>query len=150
MGFITLLIMVGKKIGRFILQTLDEYRQKVSDDIDQAATLRVKAEQLLKDCQDQHQQSLIQIQHILEHIQAESDRLRQEALVEMAEFNKMAEWILCTRIEQAKARALDDIRAQIANIAIKAASHVIGDTLSIDQDNLLIDDTLHKIKRSVH
>ena len=126
--FVAFLFYVGTH--NVIIEALDKRGARIKTDLEDAARLRDEAAQLLAEFQRQQQDIEREASDIVASAKAEAERLVMEARIKVEEFvarrTKMAE----TKIGQAEAQALADVRAAIAEAAVAAAGKVLARTPS--------------------
>jgi len=118
-GFIGVLIYVGAH--EMLLKLIDQRRDRIKAELDEATRLKEEAQALLA----QYQRKQREAAEILAGANAEAERMMTEAGAKMEEFlarrTKMAE----TKIAQAEAQALADVRAAAAEAAVSAAERIL-------------------------
>jgi F-type H+-transporting ATPase subunit b len=124
--FVGILVYVG--VHRKIAQALDHRRDRIKAELDEARRLREEAQSLLAHYQQKQKEAETEAAAILTNAKADAERLALEAETKMNEFvarrTKMAE----TKISQAEAQALADVRAAAADAAVAAAERILQDT----------------------
>jgi F-type H+-transporting ATPase subunit b len=125
--FVGILIYVG--VPKIILKALDDRAKRVQADLDEARRLKEEASRLLAQYQGKQKQAETEAASIIEGAKAEAGRIAAEAKVKMEEFvarrSKMAE----TKIAQAEAQAVADVRAAAADAAVTAAEKILTQTV---------------------
>jgi F-type H+-transporting ATPase subunit b len=125
--FVGVLIYYG--VHTMITGVLDQRSARIRADLDEARRLKEEAAALLAEYRRKQQSAEREAAQIVAGAKAEADRLGVEAKTRMEEFvarrTKMAE----TKIAQAEAQALADVRAAAANAAVTAASSVLSQTV---------------------
>ena len=118
-GFVGVLIYVGAH--EMLLKLIDQRRDRIKAELDEATRLKEEAQALLA----QYQRKQREAAEILAGANAEAERMMTEAGAKMEEFlarrTKMAE----TKIAQAEAQALADVRAAAAEAAVSAAERIL-------------------------
>jgi F-type H+-transporting ATPase subunit b len=121
--FLGILAYVG--VHRTILNTLDKRSARIKTELDEARQLRDEAKKLLAEYQNKKGEAEREAEAILAGAKADAERLASEADVKLADFiarrTKMAE----TKIGQAEAQAVADVRAAAAEAAVAAAEKVL-------------------------
>lgn len=121
--FLGILAYVG--VHRTILDTLDKRSARIRTELDEARQLRDEAKKLLAEYQNKKGEAEREAEAILAGAKADAERLAAEADVKLADFiarrTKMAE----TKIGQAEAQAVADVRAAAAEAAVAAAEKVL-------------------------
>jgi F-type H+-transporting ATPase subunit b len=125
--FVGILIYVG--VPKIILKALDDRAKRVQADLDEARRLKEEAARLLAEYQGKQKQAETEAASIIEGAKAEAERIAADAKVKMEEFvvrrSKMAE----TKIAQAEAQAVADVRAAAAEAAVTAAEKILTQTV---------------------
>ena len=121
--FIGVIVYAGahkKMIG-----ALDDRSARIKAELDEARRLREEAGKLLAEYQRKQREAEREAEAIVAEAKAEAERVAAEARVKMEEFvarrTKQAE----TKIGQAEAQALADVRAAAADAAVAAAETIL-------------------------
>jgi F-type H+-transporting ATPase subunit b len=124
--FVGILVYVGAH--RKITDALDHRSARIKAELDEATRLREEAQSLLAHYQQKQKEAENEAQAILTNAKADAERMAVEAEQKMAEFvarrTKMAE----TKIAQAEAQALADVRSAAVDAAVTAAERIFRDT----------------------
>ena len=125
--FLAVLAKLG--VHRMILAALDARSARIKTELDEARRVRDEAQALLAAYQRKRAEADREADAILVAAKEEAERLAAEAKAKVEEFvvrrTKMAE----TKIAQAEAQALADVRAAAAEAAIAAAEKILKDTV---------------------
>jgi F-type H+-transporting ATPase subunit b len=129
---IAFLIFVGvlAKVGahRMINDGLDSRAARIKSELDEAKRVRDEAEALLAEYRRKRGEADREADAIVTAARAEAERLAAEAKSKVEEFvarrTKMAE----TKIAQAEAQAVADVRSAAADAAVAAAEKILSDT----------------------
>jgi F-type H+-transporting ATPase subunit b len=121
--FVGLLVYLG--VHRKLLDALDGRRAKIKSELDEARRLREEAQALLAEFQRKGREAENEAEAIIAGAKAEAERLAAEAKAKMEEFvtrrTKMAE----TKIVQAEAHAVAEVRAAASDAAVAAAEKIL-------------------------
>jgi len=124
--FIGVLVRLGAH--RVIIGALDDRAARIKAELDAATRLRQEAQALLADYQRKRREADREAEAIIVAAKGESERLAADAKIKVDEFvarrTKMAE----TKIAQAEAQALADVRAAAADAAVAAAEKILSET----------------------
>lgn len=124
--FLGVLAYVG--VHKKIAEALDQRRDRIKAELDEAQRLREEAQKLLEHYRQKQRQAESEAELIITGAKAEAERMALDAKAKMEEFvarrTKMAE----TKIAQAEAQALADVRAAAAEAAVGAAEKVLRET----------------------
>jgi len=124
--FVALLGYLGAH--RMILASLDQRRDKIKSELDEARRLREEAEKLLAEYRRRQQDAESEAQIIIRNAQAEAERVAEEAHARLEELIARRTAIAQTKIAQAEAQALADVRAAAADAAVAAAEKILRQT----------------------
>jgi F-type H+-transporting ATPase subunit b len=121
--FMGILVYVGAH--RKIAAALDDRRARIAAELDEARRLREEAAALLGEYRRRQQQAEAEAEQIVAAANAEAERMAVEARAKLDEFvarrTKMAE----TKIAQAEAQAMADVRAAATEAAVAAAEKIL-------------------------
>lgn len=113
-------------VHKVIMRSLDQRSDRIKAELDEAARLKNEAMALLADYQRKRQEAEQEAQSIIAGAKAEAERLAIEGKAKAEEFvarrTKMAE----TKIAQAEAQAVADVRSAAADAAIAAAEKILA------------------------
>jgi F-type H+-transporting ATPase subunit b len=111
-----------------LLEALDARRARIQAELDEARRLKDEAAKLVAHYQGKRQDAEAEADALIAGARAEAERYAAEAHAKMDEFvarrTKMAE----TKIAQAEAQALADVRAAAAEAAVSAAADVLRES----------------------
>src|SRR5215468_3186637 len=121
--FAVILIRLG--VPNLLFKALDDRSARIKAELDEALKLRKEAEGVLAEYRRRQGEAEKTAESIILNARVEADRMAAEAQVKVEEFiarrTKMAE----TKIAQAEAQALADVRATAADVAIAAAEAIL-------------------------
>jgi F-type H+-transporting ATPase subunit b len=125
--FVGIMIYVG--VPAMIARSLDQRTSRVKAELDEAARLRDEAQALLAEYQRKQHDAEREADAIILNAKLEAERMASEAAQKVEDFvarrTKMAE----TKIGQAEAQALADVRAAAADAAVAAAEKVLSQSV---------------------
>jgi len=140
-------ILVYVKVDRYLLDSLDQRRTRIKAELDDARRLKEEAEKLLADYQRKQGEAEREAQEIIAGAKAEAERLAIEAKAKMEEFvsrrTKMAE----TKITQAEAQAVADVRSAAAEAAVAAAEKILTRTAKGKVAEDLLEEGIEDVKK---
>jgi len=143
--FCALLVYVG--VPGKIFATLDQRSARIKAELDEARRLREEAEQLLAAYRRKQNEAEREAATLIASAQAEAERMAQEASKKTEEFiarrTKMAE----TKISQAEAQALADVRAAAAEAAVAAAEKILAQSVKGQVADNLIAQGIAEVKK---
>ena len=125
--FVGILIYVG--VPKMLIDALDARAKRVQAELGEARRLKEEAQKLLAEYQGKQRQAETEAAAIIEGAKVEAERIAAEAHAKMEEFvvrrTKMAE----TKIAQAEAQAVADVRAAAAEAAVAAAEKILTESV---------------------
>jgi F-type H+-transporting ATPase subunit b len=117
------------KVHKLLLKSIDDRRERIKAEFDEARRLKAEAEALLATYRRKQQEAEHEAQAIIAGAKTEAERLAAEAEAKIEEFvvrrTKMAE----SKIAQAEAQALADVRSAAAEVAAAAAKTILTRTV---------------------
>ena len=146
--FVGLLVYIGAH--RMILSALDQRRDKIEGELDEARRLREEAEKLLAEYRRKRQEAEGEAQTIISSAQAEAQRIADEAHAKMQDMIERRTTIAQTKIAQAEAQALADVRAAAADAAVAAAEKILKKTAKGKVAEDLLAKGIEEIKAKLH
>jgi F-type H+-transporting ATPase subunit b len=121
--FVLILFYVGAH--KKLMEAIDQRSARIRAELDEARRLRDEAEELLAEYKRKQGEAEREAQAIVAEAGAEAERIAAESKIKMEDFvarrTKMAE----TKIGQAEAQALADVRAAAADAAVAAAEKIL-------------------------
>ena len=125
--FLGVLVYVG--VPKMLLDALDDRAKRVQAELDEARRLKEEAQKLLAEYKAKQRQADEEAAAIVEGAKAEAGRVAAETKIKMEDFvarrTKMAE----TKIAQAEAQAIADVRAAAADAAVSAAEKILTESV---------------------
>ena len=124
--FVVLLVYMG--VHKRLAEMIDARRIRIQAELDEARRLKEEAQKLVAEYKRRQGEAEAEADALVANARAEAERYAAEAHAKLEEFiarrTKMAE----TKISQAEAQALADVRAAAADAAVAAASEVLSQT----------------------
>ncbi len=144
-AFVIFVILVGWKGTSRITAALDKRAQNIRRQLDEAQNLREEAQAALADYQRQQRDALDEAEQIISNAKQEVERLKVEAEKALAVTLKRREEQAMTRIAQAEAKALQDVREQAVDLAISVTSRLIGENMNSDVENRVLKNSMDEL-----
>ena len=124
--FVLLLVYMG--VHKRLAEMIDARRIRIQAELDEARRLKEEAQKLVAEYKRRQGEAEAEADALVANARAEAERYAAEAHTKLEEFiarrTKMAE----TKILQAEAQALADVRAAAADAAVAAAGEVLTQT----------------------
>jgi F-type H+-transporting ATPase subunit b len=147
-AFLGVLVYFGAH--KMMVNYIDQRRDRIKAELDEALRLKEEAQALLAQYQRKQREAIEEAAAIIAGATAEAERMMAEAKAKMEEFigrrSKMAE----TKIAQAEAQALADVRAAAAEAAVSAAQAILTQTVKGDVADRLIVKGIDDVKSKLN
>jgi F-type H+-transporting ATPase subunit b len=146
--FIGILIKLG--VPAMLLKQLDDRSARIKAELDEALKLRKEAEGVLAEYRRKQGEAEKAAESIILNARTEAERLAAEAKAKVEDFiarrTKMAE----TKIAQAEAQALADVRSAAADAAVAAAEKILVETTRGPAAEALVDQGIRDLKAKLN
>jgi F-type H+-transporting ATPase subunit b len=143
-------VLVYLKVPRTITGSLDSRADAIQAELEVARKLRIEAEALLAEYKRKAAGADREARAIIDQATREAEALSREARQRMEEYvagrMRMAE----TKITQAEAQAVQEIRALSADIAIAAAERILTAKTKGAPGEALIEKSIADVKQRLH
>lgn len=116
-------------IHRTILKTLDNRRDRIKAELDDARRLKDEAVKLLADYRARRESAMREAEEIVAAAKADAERIAAEGRVKMEEFIARRTKSAQAKIAMAEAQALADVRAAAADAAVSAAAQIMSQSV---------------------
>jgi F-type H+-transporting ATPase subunit b len=138
-SMLVFLFVMGKYAVPPILQALNDREQRIKDSLESAEKAIAKAERISEDNKKALKEAEVKAQKIRKEAIEEAELLRAERIEKaQKDASKLLEDARKT-IEQEKKQALSELRNEVAELAVKSASMIIGEELDQDKNKKLVD-----------
>ncbi len=138
------------QVHKLIVKGVDDRRDRIKAELDEARVLKEEAQALLMQYQEKKQAAEQEAAAIVAGAKAEAERLAAEAKAKMEDFvvrrTKMAE----SKIAQAEAQAVADVRSAAAEAAVTAAETILTRTVKGKVADDLIAKGIDDVKRKLN
>lgn len=136
------------KLGahRTVTGALDDRTARIRAELEEAKRLREEAQALLAEYQRRRAEAEREADEIVATAKAEGERLQAEAKTKVEEFVARRTQMAETKIAQAEAQAIADVRSAAADAAVAAAETILVDTVKGKVAGKLIADGIKDLK----
>jgi F-type H+-transporting ATPase subunit b len=146
--FIGVLIYVG--VHKKIIETLDHRATRIKNELDEARKLRDEAAALLAEYQKKQREAEQEAAAIVAEAKAEAQRVAAESHAKVEEFVARRTKLAETKISQAEAQAVADVRAAAAEAAVTAAEKILRETAKGDIADKLVERGIQDVKAKLN
>ena len=148
-ALVVLAVLVWRPVKRMVLGTLDGRAERIRAELDEAQRLHEEAKRLLA----KYERQLGEGQKLAEEIRSEGagERARVEARLKAeleTSMQRRTEQAM-DRIAQEEARAVAEVRARAADLAIRATRRILTERLGDDQAQTLIRNAIAEVKQKL-
>ena len=138
------------QVHKLMVKGIDDRRDRIKAELNEARRLKEEAQALLAQYREKQRAAEQEAAAIIAGAQAEAERLALEAKAKMEDFvarrTKMAE----SKIAQAEAQALADVRSAAAEAAVTAAETILARTVKGKVADDLIAKGIDDVKRKLN
>jgi len=124
--FLGVLVYAG--VHKTIIDALDQRTDRIKAELDEARRLRDEAGKLLAEYQRKQREAERDAEAIIAEAKAEAERVAAETRGKMEEYVARRTKLAESKIGQAEAQALADVRAAAADAAVAAAEKILRET----------------------
>ncbi|HET9904141.1 MAG TPA: ATP F0F1 synthase subunit B [Xanthobacteraceae bacterium] len=145
-----LLVLFYLGVHRQLFEALDARRRRIQAELDEARRLKDEAESLVAQYRAKRSEAEKEAEALIANARAEAERYAAEAKAKMEDFvarrTKMAE----TKITQAEAQALAEVRAAAAEAAVAAAADILSASAKGKVADDLVADGIREVRAKLH
>lgn len=144
LNFVILLLLLRMIAWKPILKALETRESTINEALDRAEVARSEAERILTENQKSLHKAEEESQRVLRESREYAERMQTEASQKaQAESRKLVEQAH-QEIERSKQQALNELREEVATLAVGAAEKILDETLDEKRHKNLIDTYLDK------
>ena len=150
-AFVILMIGFGYLgVHKKLAEALDHRSARIKVELDDARRLKDEAQKLVAEYRAKRQSAVKEAEEIVASAKSEAERIAAEAKTRMEEFvvrrTKMAE----TKIAQAEAQAVADVRAAAADAAVSAAARILSETVKGPTGETLLTQGIAEVRQKLN
>jgi F-type H+-transporting ATPase subunit b len=150
-GFVIFVALVFKmKAGSAITGMLDKRADDIRKSIDEAASLREEAQQLLAEYQRKQRDAVKETEEMVAHARAEAARLSKDGAEKLEETLNRREQLAVEKIAQAEADAVREVRAMSVDIAVAATRSLIASNMDTAKSGAMVDEAISDLSKKLH
>ena len=144
-AFLILVFLIKKYAWGAVTSIFDERAKKINEDIDNAENARLQAEAFAVQRETELAGSRDEAIKIINNAKDTAEAIKAKIVAEAAEEARRAKQRANEEIEQSKKEAISGIKGNVADISVKIAEKLIGETLDASAQSDLIDQYLEKL-----
>ncbi|HEY8616721.1 ATP F0F1 synthase subunit B [Phenylobacterium sp.] len=136
--FLAIVIFVAKA-PKTVAGILDAKAQSIQSDLDEAARIRQEAERLLAELRAERAKAEADAKAMLDQAQIQARAYEADAKAKLEESLKRRQEMTERKIAEAERRAMDDVRAAAADLAVQMAEQVLAGRRAAMSNDPLVD-----------
>ncbi len=145
LNFIVLVLILAKYAYKPLLETMEERKRRIENDLVNAEQARAEATSMKAEYAAQLQEARKEAQAIIETAKQQAEAESQAQIKELrAQLVKEKE-IARQEIEREREKAMQQIRAEVVNLSVEVAAKLIGKNVSSADNTALVEDTIAKL-----
>ncbi len=145
-GFVVVFIGLWRFGFPAIKKSMEERTAKIQSDVDMAEQAKADAEAVRAEYEAKVADAKTESARIIEEARQAADQLRADQQARLNEELAQARAAAQNDIDAAKSRAMDELRAEVSEIAIGAAESVVGANLDRNAQIQLIEDYINRVQ----
>lgn len=146
--FILLLLLLSKFAWKPILNALKQREDAIKDSLEQAEKAKDEAKKILAENQSSLAKAEDESKKIIEQSRVFADNLKEQLIKESKlQAQKIIE-DATSEIERKKSAAFDELKNQIAEIAVNAAEKILRENLDQEKNKKLVDKYINEISKN--
>ncbi|HEX2034452.1 MAG TPA: F0F1 ATP synthase subunit B [Chloroflexota bacterium] len=145
-NFLLLLFILHRLAYRPLLRMMDARSERIRNDLDDARRLREEGERDREVYRQQLSRARDEARAILEEANTVAARIREQSLADAEAQNAVALQRARDEIAREKERAISELRREVADLAIMAASQVVGRSLDGSDHRRLVEQALAEVE----
>ena len=145
LGFVLFVVLVWKKAGAALAETLDTRSAKIKSELDEARKLHEEAKFELDSLKGLKRDAEKEAKTIVANAKAAANRIRETASQKAVETVARREAQAAAKIQASEAALVNELRAKAASLAVDAARELIAEKMDEDASLKLIETSVKQI-----
>jgi F-type H+-transporting ATPase subunit b len=144
-GFLIFVLALARPVGRAMTSSLDKRADVIKAELDEAQRLREEAQHTLAEYQRKQRDALAEAEGIIAEAREEAKRMQKASQERTEQSLERREQQALDMIAAAEARAVADVRALTADIAIDATRRILSDVVEGQKGDELVDAAIRDV-----
>ena len=149
-AFIIFVGLLFRPVTRMITSALDGRSDAIAKELDEAARLAEEARAALAEYQRKQRDAVKEAEEILARAEAEAKRMGEQAARGLAAALARRGQLAMEKIAQAEARAVDEVRNAVIDIALSATRKLIEENVDQRKSDALVEDAIKELSDKLH
>ena len=145
LSFLVLLLLMWKFAFPALKKGMDARAQRIRDNLDEAERTKADAQRILEDYQRQLADAKNESARIIEEARQTAEQLRRDLMARAEAESQELRQRVSDDVRAAQDRALADVRAQVAELAIGAAEAVVQKNLDPETNRALVERFIEQV-----
>lgn len=146
---VILIALVWKPFKRNVLGALDSRAEKIRSELDEAQRLHEEAKALLAKYQRQLHEGEKLAADILAQAEAQQRRFEEKMRTDSEHAIQRRTELAMERISQEEGRAVQEVRARAADLAVRTTRRLLSERVGQDQAQALVTGAIDEVKRKL-
>lgn len=144
-AFLAMIGILARWVYPRVIAAAEGRQRQIAEQLEAAERARKEAEQRLKDAEAEVQKARAQSAEIIEGANKLAEQLRADGRAKAEEDARRIVENARREIEAERQKALDSVRAEVANLVVAATERVIGESLDITRQRQLIERAISEV-----
>jgi F-type H+-transporting ATPase subunit b len=144
-AFLAMIAILARWVYPRVLAAAEGRQRQIAEQLEAAEKARQEAEQRLKDAEAELQKARAQSAEIIEGANKLAEQLRADGRAKAEEEARRIVESARREIEAERQKALDSVRAEVADLVVAATERVIGESLDITRQRQLIERAISEV-----
>jgi F-type H+-transporting ATPase subunit b len=144
-AFLAMIAILARWVYPRVIAAAEGRQRQIAEQLEAAEKARQDAEQRLKDAEAELQKARGQSSEIIEGANRLAEQLRADGRARAEEEAKRIIESARREIEAERQKALDSVRAEVADLVVAATERVIGESLDITRQRQLIERAISEV-----
>lgn len=141
-AFVIFVVAAFKPLVSKVGVMLDARSEAIRKQLEEAQALREEAQAALANYQRLQRDALKEAEEIVAHAKEEAARMREKAKADLAEALKRREQQAADKIAQAEKQALQDVRNQAVELAVRATERLLVEKMTPEVNASIVSDAV--------
>lgn len=150
LSFVLFVALAYKKGKDSIVSGLDGKIEKIKTELETAENLRIEAQELLAQYQRQQRESDKEAKALILTAEKQAEAIKDAAELDLKEIQANREEWLTQRVKRMETDAIAEIQAQIAAISTTATEQILVSEIDQKTHDLMVDETIKNLSKSIH
>lgn len=146
--FVLLLFLLKKIAWKPLLSALNSREQSIKDAVEQAENLKIDAENMIAENKKIMAEANTQSMKIINEAKEMSTKIGDEIKAKATKDSRKLIEQAKIEIKNEKDAAMDDLRNEVSDLAIKSAEKILKDTLDEDKQKKIVNDFISQIPKN--